>query len=64
MVGGQPVLLHGADHLGLIVLRHRIDGCKTADEAAQHFLTEAQHGVADAHLVVNCVGLHIFLLKR
>ena len=57
MHGGQPVRLHGADHLGLIGLGNGVDAVEAIPQAGEDGIAEAQHLLADAQGAVLCVQI-------
>ena len=62
MHGGQPVFLHGAEYLGLIVLRHGVDVGELGGDLRQHRRAEIQYLPGNAQLGVQFIGSHFPLL--
>ena len=59
MHSGQAVLLHGLDHLGLIMLGHGVDMGELGRDLRQHRRAEIQHPLGNAHLGVQFIGGHM-----
>ena len=50
--GGHPVFLHGPQHLGLVMLRHLVDGSKTGFQILQHLFPEGINCRGNSHSLI------------
>ena len=58
VIGADAVFLHGGQDLGLVILRHLVDGPEPVCQSRQHRLASVVHRPADAQALVYGKQIH------